>query len=114
MDFIEKLLARMKYCINVKSLHEILGEAIEDGYGDAVVGYRLGTDGRGATMRFPIADIAMSADKKELILASNARVKPWGDRMIPEFDFQIEVNDNSLKLCLEDVIFEAKEQCDVC
>lgn len=110
MTFEDKMQERMRYCLSVTGLRDILNEMIEDGYSDAQVAMRIGHTDDCRAVCFPLADIRVDPDKSKVLFTPSARVKPCGDTLIPEFDIHIDVNDDDIRLSFEEVIFQTSQE----
>lgn len=105
--YFDKLQHRMCYCMTVGDLCSILEDMDDDGYGDALIAFRIGHHVETERMIcFPVADIRISTnDKKYVYLTPAPRVgvSKNNGQFCPEFDCTVDENEDSISVRLEDL-----------
>lgn len=104
-NFREQMSHYMRYGITVNELKETLDDLINDGYGEYVVGFRIGHTVENLAINFPIINPMISEEGHGVFFSPAAPVKEFKDRLIPEFDIVASICGDNMQLKFEEIIF---------
>lgn len=110
-NIVTQIYDTMNTCIDVRTASELFAALVEEGHGDAMLGYRIGRTATGLALSFPVASFRADSDGKFIMLTPI----PFKDENESEdsskdFDTVVDFKEETIELSI--VEYSEKEKQD--
>lgn len=108
-NIVKQIYDTMNTCIDVRAASELFAALVDEGYGDAMLGYRIGRTDTGMALSFPVASFRVDSDSK-FVMLTPIPLKDENEEISNDFDTIVDFKEETIELSI--VEYSEKEKQD--
>lgn len=108
-NIVTQIYDTMNTCIDVRTASELFAALVDEGHGDALLGYRIGRTNTGMALSFPVASFRADSDGK-FIMLTPIPLKDENEESSKDFDTVVDFKEETIELSI--VEYSEKEKQD--